>query len=97
MNQKIRNGNGKDEKDIRGIEKEGFLRFSGYLASKSEIKKKKWVKHNSKDLRMDDQEHLLGQLVEERQGEDDIAFSWQVLKIKSKDKVIYWIQSMKNS
>lgn len=38
---------------------------------------------------MDDQEHLLGQLVEERQGEDDIAFSWQVLKIKSKDKVIY--------
>lgn len=41
MNQKIRNGNGKDEKDIRGIEKEGFLRFSDYLASKSEIKKKK--------------------------------------------------------
>lgn len=41
MNQKIRNGNRKNEKNIRDIEEEGLLRFNDYLAPKSEVKKKK--------------------------------------------------------
>lgn len=81
------NGNRKDEKDI---EKKG-LRFSDYFASWIEIKKKKWVKYNSKDLRIGDQDNLLGELMQERTGEDYIAFGWQELKIKYKDKLIYWI------
>lgn len=38
-------------------EKEGLLRFNDYVASKNKIKKMKWVKHNSKDLRIGDQEN----------------------------------------
>lgn len=82
MNKEMRTGNGKDEKDIRGIEKEGLLRLNDYVASKNEIKKKKWVKHSSKDWRIGDQENLLGELMEGMEGEDHIAFSWQTLKIK---------------
>lgn len=41
MNQKIRNGNGKNEKNIRDIEEEGLLRFNDHLSPKSEVKKKK--------------------------------------------------------
>ena len=41
MNQKIRNGNGKNENNIRDIEEEGLLRFNDYLAPKDEVKKKK--------------------------------------------------------
>lgn len=83
------NGNRKDEKNIRGIEKKG-LGFSDYFASRIEIKKKKWVKYNSKDLRTGDQDNLLGLLMEEKKG-DYITFSWQELKIKYKDELIYWI------
>lgn len=49
MNEEMRTGNGKDEKDIRGIEKEGLLRFNDSVTSKNKIKEKKWVKHNSTD------------------------------------------------
>lgn len=57
------------------------------MASKSEIKKKKYIKLNSKHLRVGDHENLVGELTEEREGEECIVFSWQVLKIKH--KVIY--------
>lgn len=91
MNQKIRNGNGKNEKNIRDIEEEGLLRFNDHLSPKSEVKKKKWVKHNSQDLRIGNRENLLGELLKEREGEDYIAFSWLALKINCKSKIIYWI------
>lgn len=58
------------------------MSFSDYLATRIDIKKKKLVKHNSKDRRIGDQDNL----GEEREGEDYIVFSWQVLEIRYKDK-----------
>lgn len=87
---------GSNEKELRDWKK--VFRFSDDVASKKEWdQEKKWVKHNSKDLRIGDWKNLAGEQVEEAKGEDYITFSWQVLKIKLTDKVLHWIWSMENS